>query len=227
MLVALGSVGLYLGNIAGNGRDGPTRAGDTLAAAVGASTPAGPRTIIQDSLSPPQVWKNYAGKTLECTFDTDVKLFIVGTDKNTSQRCLARPSRCPPTRSSAWKSECNPPIRAPRSGGWTPAPRTTSWCSVPTVFVQRNFGPDKGAQPLAGAQLKTAITLGTANRVVITIKDYIAEVNVNGTLIGRAVLSDRSRTSGTISLGINGRGDGKAAGGFGVTFGNVKVATPS
>ncbi|MEU7755852.1 hypothetical protein [Micromonospora sp. NPDC049171] len=38
---------------------------------------------------------------------------------------------------------------------------------------------------------------------------------------------DRSRTSGKISLGINGRGDGKAAGGFGVMFGNVTVATPS
>ncbi|MFG1918910.1 serine/threonine protein kinase [Micromonospora sp. NPDC048898] len=228
VLVALGAVGLYVGSTALNGRDGPTRAGDARTAAVGGATPAGPRTIIQDSLSPPQVWKNYASKTLKCAFDADAKLFIVGTDKNTSQRCPGPAVAVPADQ--VISLEVGMQSADSCASIWWLDAGTESYQLVlcPDSFsVQRNFGPDSGSQPLAGAQLKTPITVGTANRVVITIKDYTAVVNVNGALIGRAVLSDRSRTSGKISLGINGRGDGKAAGGFGVMFGNVTVATPS
>ena len=228
VLVALGLGGLYLGNTVRSGQDGPTRASNALAAAAGASTPAGPKTIIQDSLSPPQLWKNYAGTTLDCTFDADVKLFIVGTDKNTSQRCPGPAVAVPADQIISVEVGMQSPDSC-ASIWWLDA-GTENYQLVlcpDSFFVQRNFGPDIGSQPLAGAQLKTPITLGTPNRVVITIKDYIAEVNINGIPIGRAVLSDRSRTSGKTSLGINGRGDGKAAGGFGVTFGNLKVVTPN
>jgi hypothetical protein len=67
----------------------------------------------------------------------------------------------------------------------------------------------------------------TACRLGITIKDYVTELTADGAALGRTVLTDRSRTSGKVSLGIDGRGDGKAAGGFAVAFGNIRVVTPS
>ena len=81
-------------------------------------------------------------------------------------------------------------------------------------------------QLLLGADLKTPAALGAPVRVVISIKDYIAQLSANGVALGRAVLNDRSRITGKVSLGIDGRGTGTAEGGFGVSFGNVKVTTP-
>jgi hypothetical protein len=157
-----------------------------------------------------------------------VKLFVVGTEKNTAQRCPG-PSVPVPADQTISLDVTMLSADSCASIWWLDAGAENYqlvFCRD-TMFVQRNFEPDDGSQPLLETNPKTPFTLAAPVRLVITIKDWIAEFTANGTSLGRAVLADRSRTSGKISLGIDGRGDGKAAGGFGVSFGNLKVTTPS
>ena len=203
------------------------RTSAVFAAALSLVSFAAANSPVSQTYPPPQVWKNHVGGTLECAFDSDVKLFVVGTDENTSQRCPG-PAVAVPADQIISLEVGMQSADSCASIWWLDAGADNYQLVLcpDSFFVQRNFGPDTGSQPLAGADLRTPITLGTPNRVVITVRDYLAGVAVNGTSIGRAVLSDRSRASGKVSLGIDGRGDGGAAGGFGVTFGNLEVVTP-
>jgi eukaryotic-like serine/threonine-protein kinase len=228
VLIALGCGALHLFNASSYREDAANRAGNAVDAAVGRSSAPGTRTVIADSLAPPRLWKNYTGETLRCAYDPDVRAFIVDTEKNISQRCPGPSIKVPADQTISTDVTMLSPDSC-ASIWWLDA-GTENYQLVfcpDTMFVQRNFGPDDTSQPLLGPRRKTTFTVGAPVRVVITIRDYVADITADGASLGRAVLNDRSRTSGKISLGIDGRGDGKATGGFGVAFGNVKVTTPS
>jgi predicted Ser/Thr protein kinase len=220
VLLVLGCCGLlHIVNSGSDEQDAETRAGDAVKAA------AGPKTLIQDPLTKAKLWKTYQGKNYSCRYDAELKMFTVGSDDPVNVRCPGPATKIP----ADMTLSVDVTLLTPSSCAtvyWLDAGSenyelvlcATRWDASSNTGTESD-----SAVPLGSKKFTKAITPGTPSRLVIKVKDYAADLTLNGATMGRVIMADQSRASGKLSLGMFATGDGDPYGGFGVGYANIKV----